>query len=95
MITLKRRGFSLGTTQTNTQQANDSLEHWHQGKPTLLRKALFDELEHHQNAIKQTETLIKAILDNQECDAHLANAPYSDRLEPKFESLGSAYNEAV
>ena len=44
MITLKRRGFSLGTTEINTKQENDPLDNWHTGKPVLLQKAIIDEL---------------------------------------------------
>ena len=93
MITLKRRSFSLGTAVISQPQKSDSLDNWHSGKPVLLKEALFDELKHHQHSIEQTEQLIGAILNNQECDAHLANPPYFERLEPKFVSLGSTYNE--
>lgn len=93
MITLKRRGFSLGTADPNSTQQDVSLEKWHLGYPVLLKQALIDELEKHQASIQHTEVLVKAILNEQECDAQLAREPYLSRLEPKFESLGSAYNE--
>lgn len=93
MITLKRRGFSLGTANSNSVSENDSLEKWQSGYPVLLKQAVTNELEEHQASIQHTETLVKAILDKQECDSQLAKEPYLSRLEPKFESLGCAYNE--
>lgn len=93
MITLKRRGFSLGSAELSHDQPSDPLENWHSGLPVLLQKALLSELGKHQPSIEQTEELVRAILEDQECDQQLAQEPYASRLEPRFQSLGSAYNE--
>jgi hypothetical protein len=93
MITLKRRGFSLGTAKLCQSEASDPLENWHSGLPVLLKKALLRDLDKHRAPIKHTEKLVHAILDEQECDQVLAEEPYLSRLEPRFQSLGSAYNE--
>ncbi|MFT6407825.1 MAG: hypothetical protein ACJAQ6_001240, partial [Arenicella sp.] len=43
--------------------------------------------------IQQTESLVASILEERECDSVLAEPPYNQRLEPKFQSLGSIFNE--
>lgn len=92
-ITLKRRGFEFGITDIKHNQESDSLKNWHLGKPVLLKGALLSELHHHHQSIQQTQALISAVLNKEACDSRLAHPPYSSRLEPKFQSLGSAYNE--
>lgn len=94
MITLKRRGFSLGTAApTEPDIQPDPLERWHSGLSVRLKGLLKNDLPQHVSNIQQTQLLINAILDEQQCDQQLAQPPYLNRLEPKFESLGSAYNE--
>ena len=35
-----------------------------------------------------------AVFEEQDCDSLLAKSPYAERLEPKFQSLGSVFNES-
>lgn len=93
MIALKRRGYCLGNVPSDISDKSDPLCNWATGKSVLLKNALADDLNDYQLSIKQTETLVKAILDERQCDDLLSAAPYLNRLEPQFESLGSAYNE--
>lgn len=92
MQPLKRRGFSLGNASPNQANAND-IANWHLGMPVLLQAQCLNLLTNHHADIKQTEKLVTAILEQHDCDSELAKAPYVDRLEPKFQSLGSAFNE--
>ena len=92
---LVRRGFTLGNAPlTASEQANqDSLDLWSQGRPVYLPGQCRATLAKHRTNIKQTESLVTAIVDDRDCDSVLANAPYVERLEPKFQSLGSTFNE--
>lgn len=92
MPLLKRRGFSLGSAPPHQNNKND-LERWHQGLPVLLQAQCLDSIDNHHAAIQQTEKLVLAILEEHNCDSVLAKTPYIERLEPKFQSLGSAFNE--
>ncbi len=92
MLQLKRRGFLLGNAPTQQTKAND-LKLWDQGYPILLQSQCLNLLNSHSLNIKQTEELVHAILEEKGCDYMLAKEPYAKRLEPKFQSLGSVFNE--
>jgi hypothetical protein len=92
MSLLKRREFLLGNTPSHQAKAND-LEAWNQGLPVLLKAQCLKSLASHNLNIKQTELLVGAILEEKDCDSILAKSPYAERLEPKFQSLGSVFNE--
>lgn len=92
MQQLKRRGFSLGTAP-NHQTTSDDIKRWHIGKPVLLKSESLDLLADNADNVKQTEELVGALLKQTDCDSVLAKTPYVERLEPKFQSLGSAFNE--
>ena len=92
MQPLKRRGISLGHAPCNHFFPSD-LDRWHQGLPVLLGGQSCELIARHKSNIEQTENLVLAILEENECDSILAAAPYAQRLEPKFESLGSTFNE--
>jgi hypothetical protein len=92
MFQLHRRGFSLGIASTRQTITND-LECWQRGFPVLLLAECLAALPTHKGNILQTENLVASILEENECDSVLAEPPYKDRLEPKFQSLGSIYNE--
>ncbi len=92
--TLRRRGFDLGTAPTieNRSELSD-LRRWHNGQPVLLTGQCAAYLKKHHNNIEQTEDLVRAVLAEDACDDVLADTPYLERLEPKFISLGSSFNE--
>lgn len=92
MSQLKRRGFSLGNLPIN-QTKNNDLALWNQGFAVLLKAACLKSLQAQAFNIKQTENLVRAVLEEQDCDSILAKTPYVERLEPKFQSLGSVFNE--
>jgi hypothetical protein len=92
MSQLKRRGFSLGNIPTHQAKVND-LKLWNQGYPVLLKAQCLNLLRSHSLNIKQTEELVRAVLEGQDCDSVLAKMPYTQRLEPKFQSLGSVFNQ--
>jgi hypothetical protein len=95
MQQLVRRGFSLGTTPSNdAERLNQSnLDRWNQGLPVFLPAQCLASLTEHRIKLKQTESLVTAIIEDNDCDSVLAQAPYLNRLEPKFQSLGSTFNE--
>ncbi|MGK0374325.1 MAG: hypothetical protein ACJA2E_000794 [Arenicella sp.] len=92
MQQLVRRGFILGNAPEIKSNASD-IERWHKGLPVFLPAQCRAVLAKHQANIEQTEALVAAIIEEHDCDSILANAPYADRLEPKFQSLGSSFNE--
>ena len=59
----------------------------------LLRGQCANRLNNIQTDLNQTENLVKSILEQHDCDEVLAQNPYLERLEPKFISLGSTFNE--
>jgi len=99
MPDLKRRGFSLGSVPSeNTAAAklasmNHILAEWRRGFPVLIASQCRNSLIAQQANIKQTEALVLAVLEEQDCDSIFAEEPYAERLEPKFQSLGSTFNE--
>lgn len=88
---LKRRGFYLGNI-TKKPNTIHNLTMWKQGYPIFLEAQALAVLPLYHEHIQQTESLVSAILDEEDCDSLLAQAPYAQRLEPKFQSLGSVYN---
>jgi hypothetical protein len=92
MTQLKRRGFSLGNAPGD-QKISNNLDSWKEGYPTLLKAECLNSLQEHCSNIKQTEELVRAVLEVQDYDSVLAKTPYVERLEPKFQSLGSVFNE--
>ena len=94
MRKLTRRGFELGALNKLNDSSNKSeLERWHQGLPVFLKHQCVDAISKQQHHIEQTEVLVRTMLEQQECDSVLAEPPYAERLEPKFISLGSSFNE--
>ncbi|MFT6100400.1 MAG: hypothetical protein ACJAYF_002958 [Arenicella sp.] len=97
MQPLVRRGFSLGNTlSSDTERQNQNqcnLDRWAQGLPVFLPAQCLASRAKYRTNLKQTESLITAIIDGKDCDSVLAQAPYVTRLEPKFQSLGSTFNE--
>jgi hypothetical protein len=95
MQQLARRGFLLGNTpSSDTEPLNrGNLDRWNQGLPVFLAAQCRASLAKHRSNIEQTESLVTAIIDNNDCDSALAKAPYLNRLEPRFQSLGSTVNE--
>lgn len=89
---LNRRGYFLGNTSNFSNCSND-LERWHQGLPVLLKGQCTGALFQQKTNIEQTEVLVRNILEENDCDSVLAETPYIERLVPKFESLGSTFNE--
>jgi hypothetical protein len=92
MQQLVRRGFTLGNAPKREGKAN-GIERWHKGLPVFMPAQCRTLLAEHQANIEQTETLVAAIIEEHDCDSVLAEPPYRQRLEPKFQSLGSTFNE--
>ncbi len=92
MTKLRRRGFLLGDISSHQTKTNKS-ESWSKGYPILLKKQCLNEIDLYSKNIKETEKLITSILDGENCDEILSKNPYKNRLEPKFQSLGSVFNE--
>lgn len=92
MSQLKRRGFFLGNIAQNKISQNDP-KLWKQGFPILLPKTCQKYLSQNSDNIAQTEKLVSAIFDGQDCDNILSKSPYVEKLEPKFQSLGSVFNQ--
>ncbi len=91
---LQRRGYYLGeVTDQGVESTANPKSAWQSGKPIFLKSHCVHELETHARAIKQSQMLYQAILDEEECDQLLAETPYAERLAGQFESLGSSYNE--
>ncbi len=91
---LTRRGHQFGEVFDHAPNStSDALAAWQNGKPVFLPNCCSAELTEHYKDIAQSHKLYEAILDEQECDAVLANPPYSQRLDKYFEPLGSSVNE--
>lgn len=93
---LRRRGFNLGSANTVSNQAKQlskPTQAWSSGRSVLLRAQFAHALDGIQTCLIQTEKLVSAILEQRDCDEVLAQSPYQERLEPKFQSLGSTFNE--
>ena len=102
MNQLRRRGFDLGPAKivsnetsnpSNADDLNSAIDAWLSGRSVLLHAQFKNDLANIQAHIKQSEKLVRSILEENACDDLLAAAPYKDRLEPKFQSLGSTFNE--
>ncbi|MBL4673706.1 MAG: hypothetical protein JKX81_15720 [Arenicella sp.] len=95
MQQLVRRGFLLGRTPSSgTERLNQGdLDRWNQGLPVFLPAQCLASLAKHRTNTEQTESLVTALIEDRDCDSVLAQAPYLNRLEPKFQSLGSIFNE--
>ena len=94
MRKLTRRGFELGALNKFSDSSDKSeLERWQQGLPVFLKHQCVDAISKQQHYIEQTEVLVRTMLEQQECDSVLAEPLYAERLEPKFISLGSSFNE--
>lgn len=91
---LARRGFDLGQIlPTQARMDTNMQEDWHHGRPHLLAGLATPSIANHQDAITQSETLVKSILNGQEPCAIIDLAPYEHRLAPHFSSLGSTVNQ--
>jgi len=89
---LQRRGFFLGHAPESDQH-NDPLTNWQDGKPVLLNQACLPLLNNYSAEIEQSYVLYNALLNGEECDQLFSAEPYIDRLDPIFESLGCSVNE--
>lgn len=92
MVTLRRRGFNLGDVDIKVDDSVD-LGLWDQGCAVFLGGVCLESLEKYEKDMLQTEKLVKAVFEENDCDSVLASSPYLERLEPKFQSLGSVFNE--
>ncbi|RBP52691.1 hypothetical protein [Arenicella xantha] len=94
MFELTRRGHKLGNAPSeNTPQTRTNKSAWQAGYVSLLPAVCHDQIPLNFDSIQQSETLVQAILNEEQCDQILDHAPYRSRLEPMFENLGSAINE--
>jgi len=94
MDTLTRRGFELGFTSKHQPLVkHPTTTKWTAGYPVLLNKSCINELASYRQAMQQTEQLVSAILDGQECEIAINQKHYSERLVANFDSLGSSINE--
>jgi len=100
LTNLQRRGFNLGPAKIterpierlNTLEA-DWLKLWRDGQAILLSEQCVNRLESITDQLRSSETLVRAILNEHNCDSLLAQAPYLERLDAKFVALGSTFNE--
>lgn len=90
-VKLSRRGFDLGEYEFSTQ--NDQLEGWRLGRPVQLPGLCLDALPQHKQNLQQTEQLVRALLDEQECEHLISQSPYRERLDAQFESIGVSVNQ--
>ncbi len=99
MNNLRRRGFDLGDTRDAPKPSTNelSIEHidarWGCGKSILLGAQFADSLASIKSQLNVSERLVSALYEERDCDGVLAQSPYLERLEPKFQSLGSTFNE--
>lgn len=93
-ITLRRRGFELGSIDSRDFGAAAAVADWHQGKAIYLPAICQQALSAQRDNIAQSARLYRALLQHQESDQILAAPPYSERLQGHFEALGSSVNPA-
>ncbi len=93
MQKLQRRGFDLGAAPSENPAQSDSLKNWHTGLPVLLPQLCKNSIGNERINIQQTEHFVLSVLEGVEADTVLAQAPYQNRFDGRFESLGAAYNQ--
>ena len=94
MQTLTRRGFSFEIPAPHSyKQEFDPAISWRQGRAVHLPEICAAEVGGHQSELDASGQLFLAMLEEENCDELLASPPYSERLAPLFDSLGSAFNE--
>jgi len=105
LIKLRRRGFNLGLVDSAVSAASQNSESeylppreqilasWESGRALLLNQLCLKQLSEYAEQLVETEYLVAAILNEQSCDELLYQSPFRERLEPKFQSLGSTFNE--
>ena len=93
MQTLYRRGFNLGAISDTSSSKSDPIENWQLGKPVVISDAINPEIPSFASQIEETELLVTAILEGQDCTELFSQPPYQERIESQFLPLGSASNE--
>ena len=93
MQTLYRRGFNLGAISDTSSSKSDPIENWNLGKPLVISDAVVSEIQDYGSQIKETESLVTAILEGEDCAEVFSKPPYQERIESRFLPLGSASNQ--
>jgi hypothetical protein len=91
IVSLQRRGFDLG--EVLFDEASDQPSNWANGKPTLIKGLCSEALNDYSKDIEQSCLLYQSLLNDEECEDLLDQAPYRERLSANFECLGSSVNE--
>ena len=71
----------------------DVRDAWRAAYPILLPGLVASAIPAQQQHIAQAATLMQAVLDGADCEEILLQAPYAARLAPRFEVLGSSFDE--
>ena len=90
---LYRRGFDLGKIRVESSDKADPLENWQHGLAVKLPNFCRKEIDRSKQYIKQTESLVYSIWEEQELAKLLEYSPYQERLEKQFTKLGSGVSE--
>ena len=95
---LGRRGYQLGWVEEipspqhiDWQQAKAA---WHHMDAIMLPGLFKTDIANHEQDITQAQQLAEAVLAGEPCDALFTQAPYLDRLQPKFELLAASCDES-
>lgn len=91
---LWRRGFDLGSVDSKDFQAHDAVSNWKLGEPILCPALGADYLASIATEIQQSNDLYQAVLDEQDAGQLLQATPYLERIQKRFEYLGSTTNLA-
>lgn len=91
---LMRRGHMLGEIDArHIASARSDVSLWQRGEAVYLPALCAPGLAAAAGDIVQAKLLYLAVLDEESCEAVLAEPPYRARLEQQFESLGGSINE--
>jgi hypothetical protein len=66
---------------------------WLAARPILLPGFVVDGIPGHSRDIAQAASLMRAVLDGEDCEELLLQEPYAGRLAPRFELLAATYDE--
>ena len=66
---------------------------WLAAQPILLPGFVADGIPGHSRDIAEAASLMRAVLDGEDCEELLLQEPYAGRLAPRFELLAATYDE--
>jgi hypothetical protein len=94
---LSQRGSRLGwigeRQRPDTPAPADVRDSWRAARPILLPGLAASAIPAQRQHIAQAAALMQAVLDGIDCEELLSQAPYTARLAPRFELLGSSCDE--